>query len=137
MYNGQDAFLWLPTGFGKSICYECLPFLYDYRLQSKDSRSRSTVIVISPLISLMTDQVSSLKRRGVCAAILRSSFDKVERSLVANHRDLVVPGKYSLLFAAPEAVIDMPEWREVLLSSPLHVRVVAVAVDEAHCVSEW
>ena len=48
---------------------------------------------------------------------------------------LKIPGMYSILFASPEAVIGMPEWRDVLLSAP-H-RVVAVAVDEAHCVSKW
>lgn len=129
MFNGQDTFVWLPTGFGKSVCYECLPFLFDYKLR----RNNSTVIVISPLISLMTDQVLSLRKRGVSAAILSSSYGHIDRSLLASELDLT---KYSLLFAAPEAIIGMPKWRELLLSS-LYDQIVAVAVDEAHCVSKW
>ena len=54
--NGEDTFVWLPTGFGKSICYECLPFMFDFtlgRMQSADIKS--LVLVISPLMSLMID----------------------------------------------------------------------------------
>ena len=86
----------------------------------------------------MTDQVRSLKARKVSAAIMSSSFgEKIELSLVAKHRDLAVPGKFSLLFAAPEALIDVQGWREMMLSPPLSDQLVAIAVDEAHCVSKW
>ena len=51
MYEGRDVFLWLPTGFGKSICYEVLPFLFDFNLGKVDTES-SSVIVVSPLVSL-------------------------------------------------------------------------------------
>jgi superfamily II DNA helicase RecQ len=66
MYNGKDVLLWLPTGFGKSVCYEILPFIMDYRPGRCGSgqRSYSTVLVVSPLISLMVDQVTSLRQRG-------------------------------------------------------------------------
>ncbi len=68
----------------------------------------------------MTDQVQSLKTRGVSAAIMSSSFgEKIEKSLLADHLDLAVPGKFSLLFAAPEALIDVQGWREMMLSPPL------------------
>ena len=72
-------FVWLPTGFGKSICYEVLPFMYDYKAARKHQHSevtsgvsvaRSLVIVVSPLISLMTDQVMGLRDRSVAAAII-------------------------------------------------------------------
>ena len=59
LYEGRDVFLWLPTGFGKSICYEILPFLFDFKLGQADIKN-SMVLVVSPLLSLMIDQVSSL-----------------------------------------------------------------------------
>ena len=61
LYEGKDVFLWLPTGFGKSLCYEVLPFVMDDKL----GRHGSVVTVISPLVSLMADQVQSLRQRSV------------------------------------------------------------------------
>ena len=58
IYEGRDVFLWLPTTFGKSICHEVLPFLLDCKLGKSES---SIVIVVSPLVSLMVDQVASLR----------------------------------------------------------------------------
>ena len=63
IYDGKDVFLWLPTGFGKSICYETLPFVFDYKLERvSGTTSSSIVLVVSPLVSLMADQVSSLRK---------------------------------------------------------------------------
>ena len=65
VYEGMDVFVWLPTGYGKSVCYECLPFLFDMKLDRHTSEhGRSVVLIVSPLVSLMVDQVSSL--RGFC-----------------------------------------------------------------------
>ena len=128
IYEGKDVFLWLPTGFGKSLCYEVLPFLFDQKLD----KDNSTVIVVSPLISLMVDQVQSLRRRSVRAAIM-SSGSKVDKEFLATEDDL----RYGrLLFCAPEA-IDVSKWRDILAKSEFSSKVVAVAVDEAHCVSKW
>ena len=74
LYDGQDVFAWFPTGYGKSLCYQLmqlLPFLFDFKLkQTCSSRvKRSVVIVISSLVSLMVDQVSSLQQHGVSAAL--------------------------------------------------------------------
>ena len=69
LYNGKDVFLWLPTGFGKSICYEVLPFLFDYK-SSRAGPRNSTVLVVSPLVSLMVDQVCS---RRSCRTFSRCS----------------------------------------------------------------
>lgn len=137
MYDGRDVFLWLPTGFGKSICYEVLPFLFDCKLGKCDTVSSegSIVIVVSPLVSLMADQVASLRSRGVSAAIM-SGHKGVDKALLATDKD-VEAGKFSLLFCAPEAIIGSEKWRELLLRPPLSERVVAVAIDEAHCVSKW
>ena len=67
--NGKDVFLWLPTGFGKSICYEVLPFLFDYK-SSRAGPGNSTVLVVSPLVSLIVDQVCS---RRSCRTFSRCS----------------------------------------------------------------
>ena len=90
------------------------------------------MIVFSPLVSLMVDQVESLRRRSVSAAIL-SSGEKVPKGLLASE-DTVQ--SFSLLFCAPEA-IDTPKWRDVITKSEVSSRIVAIVVDEAHCVSKW
>ena len=84
MYEGKDVFLWLPTGFGKSLCYEVLPFVFDDKLRKLDSM----VVVVSPLISLMVDQVVNLRRRSVEAAIM-SSGTKVQKELLATEEEIL------------------------------------------------
>ena len=139
VYNGKDVFLWLPTGFGKSVCYELLPFVMDYKLGKRVSeeesarRSFSAVLVISPLVSLMIDQVTSLQERGVTAGIL-SGHSAVSEQLTVRAGSI---DEYSLLFSCPEAIVGVERCREMLLNAPLSERIVAVAVDEAHCVSKW
>ena len=128
VYEGKDVFLWLPTGFGKSLCYEVLPFVFDVKLARLDS----VVIVVSPLVSLMTDQTRSLRSRGVKTAIM-SSMGGVEKDLLATPEDLE---KSSFLFCAPEAIV-CGRWREALEKPELAGRVVAVVINEAHCVSKW
>ena len=72
LYEGRDVFAWFPTGYGKTICYQLLPFMFDMKLQCTTSppSERSGVLIISPLVSLMIDQVTSLQQRGVPAGIL-------------------------------------------------------------------
>ena len=136
IYDGKDVFLWLPTGFGKSICYETLPFVFDYKLERvSGTTSSSVVLVVSPLVSLMADQVSSLRKRGVKAAIL-GGHAGVAKELQVTVNDLR-SCDFSLLFSSPEAIAVAENWRQKLLTPPLSSRVVAIAVDEAHCVSKW
>ena len=70
IFDGKDVFVWLPTGFGKSICYEVLPFMFNKKLGTDNS----LVIVVSPLVSLMVDQVRSLRSRSVKASVMSSFF---------------------------------------------------------------
>ena len=137
VYDGDDVFLWLPTGCGKSVCYQAIPFLFDHKLGRKDlpAGRHSVCIVISPLISLMVDQVTRLRSVGVRCAILSGSSG-VDKSLLSSVEDVRV-GDYSLLFTAPEAIVHGDHWRNMLSEEPLHSRVVALAVDEAHCVYKW
>lgn len=137
IYDGKDVFLWLPTGYGKSLCYQCLPFLFDYKLSKVDlvpPSKKSVCLVVSPLVSLMVDQVVSLRGKGVHAAIL-SGNKGIDVKLLATDKE-IGDGSHSLLFSAPEA-LACDRWRQLLMEAPLSNQVVAIAIDEAHCVSQW
>ena len=116
--NGQDTLGVMPTGAGKSICYQ-VPALMRPGL----------ALVISPLISLMQDQVRSLQGAGIPAACLTSAQSQTERAQILH---AARQGKYKLLYAAPER-LETPGFRAFCQELPLAL----VAVDEAHCVSQW
>ena len=93
VYEGKDVFLWLPTGFGKSICYEALSFICDYRRREHSDTEAaalgpSLVLVISPLVALMTDHVLDLRRRDARAAVLSSGRSGLDEHLLATDEDL-------------------------------------------------
>ena len=81
VYDGRDVFVWLPTGFGKSLCYEALPFVSDWKRRRVDSKPTSVVLVVSPLLALMVDEVRSLRKRAVRSAIITAGSGGVEREL--------------------------------------------------------
>ena len=116
--QGRDSLVVLPTGGGKSLCYQ-VPALLSDRL----------TVVLSPLISLMKDQVDRLLSHGIQAAFLNSSLDFSDQRRV---RQGVAQGKYQLLFVAPERMQD--EGFVKLLDS---ANVGLFAIDEAHCISHW
>ena len=115
---GQDVFALLPTGGGKSLCFQ-LPALVRPGL----------TVVVSPLIALMKDQVDALQASGVAATFLNSSLepDEARRRLHGLHR-----GEFKLLYVAPERLM-LEGWAENLKAW----NVSCLAIDEAHCVSEW
>jgi ATP-dependent DNA helicase RecQ len=115
---GGDALVLMPTGGGKSLCFQ-LPALL----------REGTALVVSPLISLMQDQVAALRQLGVRAAFLNSSLDS--RDAYATERSLLA-GELDLLYVAPERLM-MPRMLEALAQS----RLALFAIDEAHCVSQW
>ncbi|HTQ11780.1 MAG TPA: DNA helicase RecQ [Fimbriimonadaceae bacterium] len=115
---GRDAFVLMPTGGGKSICYQ-IPALVQ----------EGTAIVVSPLISLMQDQVQGLAANGVAAALLNSSLTASEAAAVIRR---LRAGEVKILYAAPERV-NMPQFHELVAQ----VKLSLVAIDEAHCVSQW
>jgi ATP-dependent DNA helicase RecQ len=115
---GGDALVLMPTGGGKSLCYQ-LPALL----------REGTAIVVSPLIALMQDQVAALRQLGVRAAFLNSTLDA--RGALLIERDLEA-GKLDLLYVAPERLM-MPRMLELAAGSKLAL----FAIDEAHCVSQW
>ena len=115
---GQDSLVLMPTGGGKSVCYQVPAQL-----------RAGTALVVSPLIALMQDQVSALHELGVPAAFLNSSLSREEQDdVVMQLRD----GELRLLYIAPERLIQ-PGTRALLRSLPISL----IAVDEAHCVSQW
>jgi len=119
---GRDAVVVLPTGAGKSTCYQ-LPAVLHHRA------GRGTTIVVSPLIALMNDQVEGLRGRGIPAAAIHSQLDDEAR----NHafRSLM-RGELALIYVSPErAVLD--GFKRLLARAPIAM----VAIDEAHCVSQW
>jgi ATP-dependent DNA helicase RecQ len=115
---GGDALVLMPTGGGKSLCYQ-LPALL----------REGTALVVSPLIALMQDQVAALRQLGVRAAFLNSSLEAREAQAI--ERDLEA-GRLDLLYVAPERLM-MPRMLELLARSKLAL----FAIDEAHCVSQW
>ena len=134
VYDGSDVFVWLPTGYGKSICYQVLPYLFDSKLGRVDASpvDQCVVLVISPLISLIVDQVTALQLQGVGAAILSGNAG-VNKKLMATVTDIQA-GKFKLMFSSPEAVTGPSKWKDLMLTSPLCHQIVALVVDEAHCV---
>ncbi|HEY2476126.1 MAG TPA: DNA helicase RecQ [Candidatus Cybelea sp.] len=115
---GRDAVALLPTGGGKSLCYQ-LPALLEDGL----------TLVVSPLIALMKDQVDALEANGIRATFLNSSIDSIA---AARRLEGLDRGEYRLLYVAPERVV-LPRFLACLQQWNLR----RIAVDEAHCVSEW
>ena len=130
--SGKDVFLWLPTGYGKSVCFELLPFLFDHKLGRIGTRCCSLVLVLSPLIALMVNQVVNLRKIGIKVAIMSGS-SQVGPTMQANEMDLK---ECSLLYSVPEAILGH-KWRDCIEMSEVSNRIVAIVVDEAHCVSKW
>ena len=116
--NGLDCVVLMPTGGGKSLCYQIPPLV-----------TGGCALVVSPLIALMQDQVAALDRLGVAAACLNSSMSGTEQATVTRRlRD----GELRLLYVAPERVLQ-PRTVEALQSASISL----IAIDEAHCVSQW
>src|SRR5262249_15384404 len=116
--DGRDSLVVLPTGGGKSLCYQAPAVLRG-----------GTTVVVSPLISLMKDQVDSLRACGIAAAQLDSSLSLSERNSVESD---LRRGKVAILFLSPEKLVQSDLYRTFA-----EVGVRSFAIDEAHCISHW
>lgn len=123
--KGQDVFVSLSTGSGKSLCYWALPHAFDYIRK----KSNSMILVVSPLVALMQDQVSVLVNKGIRAVEVGSASAQVEEEIRA--------GRFQVLFFSPECLLTRLDWRDVLFSSIFQDQLIAFIVDEAHCVKQW
>lgn len=118
LLGGRHVLGVLPTGAGKSLCYQVPALL-----------TEGLTVVVSPLISLMQDQVAALRKRGIPAAYLNSSLSAQDQRTILN---LALSGQARLLYCAPERLVSLSRLvRDAAVTVPL------LAVDEAHCIVEW
>ena len=124
--SGRDCFVTLPTGYGKSAIFHALPLCASALLERFSGTSvRCGVVVISPLVSLMTDQVSKLRRVGISSVVQLSEFSPL-------------PEAITHLFTSPEALMVGSRSRKYLLQSDDFLNsILAIVVDEAHCIVKW
>ena len=116
--SGDDCLCIMPTGGGKSLCYQ-LPSV----------ARKGTTLVVSPLIALMKDQVDGLNERGISAAFVNSALNSNEQEERLLRFSV---GEYDMLYVAPER-FRSPRFREALQKADVQL----LAIDEAHCISEW
>ena len=127
-FSGKDLYFSVPTGFGKSLIFQSIPLVIDHL---KDQAIGTTMaIVVSPLKSLMQDQVEQLKRTGVSAAAV---FDGQSEDILKG----IENSDYSLVYSSPESMLSIERWRRILTSPDFRNRCQLLVIDEAHCVVHW
>ncbi len=126
--SGRDVFVCLPTGYGKSLCFALLPAIFDV---IRRVLKKSLVVVVSPLNSLMQDQVSSYCAKGISAICVGDSH------MNKDTRKRIKGGEYQLIFTSPEALFTTTQWLDTLSSELFQSNLVGLIVDEAHCIKKW
>lgn len=125
---GKNVFVNLPTGFGKSLIFQCLPIVAD--IVHGQPRGSSVIVVISPLRSLMEDQVHYLN--GICIpAIAITDLEDPETI------QQVLNGNFIVVFGSPECLLSTAVWRGIFKSESFTEKLIGVAIDEAHCITQW
>eukprot|EP00794_Sanderia_malayensis_P014722 gene14722-16256_t len=128
-FHGKHLYFSAPTGYGKSLIFQAIPLIADHLLDK--CQFTSSVLIISPLQSLMIDQVSKLKKLGICAvAIYGEQTEDV-------FKEIEEGGAYTHIYTSPESMLNTGRWRKFLASNTFQNDCVCVAFDEAHCIAQW
>jgi superfamily II DNA helicase RecQ len=122
----KNTLIILPTGFGKTVVTAALPFAFD--IAKGESRVKSMVICVAPLVALMQDQERRLKDYGLTVAILKNDDELLQK---------VRDGKFQILLTSPEMLLDIGNVRSMIHEQEIQEKVCALVVDEAHCISSW
>ena len=125
--SGNDTFVALPTGYGKSIIYGLLPRVFDSLRPGMHDAGDSIAIIVCPLKALMKDQTSHFRNIGISAAFGGEPNISMDR---------FIRGEFQLIFLSPEC-LNGRAWREILKSNVYQKKVIAFVVDEAHLIKNW
>ena len=124
-------FVSLPTGFGKSLCFQNVPFAWDFLFwRTFGEDAQSILLVVEPTIPIMVDQCASLAEKGTSVAYI--NHEQQNEDVKKN----VVAGKYRFVYISPESILGVPRFRDMLLTLPYQELLVGIIV-EVHCVSQW
>jgi len=126
---GQHTLLIMPTGMGKSICYQLPGLVLADRLRQQNPAAKPLTLVVSPLIALMKDQVDNLTQKGIDACLINSTLDRPDREAAYQR---IAAGRHDFLYVTPER-FRKPEFLTAIEQRDF----VLLAVDEAHCISQW
>ena len=127
-FQKKNIFINVPTGFGKSLIYQRLPFVADVLYERP--RGSSVIVAISPLRSLMNDQVEYLMSIGIPATAIS---DEEDPDIVQQ----VMNGTYIVIYGSPECLLSMSVWRSIFQCQSFTEMLIGVAIDEAHCIVHW
>ena len=134
--RGRDVFVSLPTGSGKSLCYTCIPWTFD-ELKKTGRQPKSIIVVVSPLVALMKDQVAALIRIGVNAVYVCGQEAETDEKVVEELHEGLYQVHVHVVFFSPESLLTVEMWRDMLQTDVYRDNIVGFMVDEAHRVKKW
>ena len=146
IYSGRDVIAVLPTGYGKSIIFYLLPGLFFHKMNSRSTPTESpfhpVIVVVSPLNSLISDQIRRSTEGKLKAAILNARNAKNSNELeleetCETNSCWLKDAKYDIIFTHAEAVLSCKKGIELFQSAPYQRCVHGIIIDEAHCIIEW
>ncbi len=128
-FKGKDVYFSAPTGYGKLLIFQAIPLEADFLLEQ--ATMTSCILVVSPLQSLMLDQIQLLREKGISAAGIYA--DQTKEVL----EEIATGGIHTVIFTSPESMLATDHWRRFLSLVTLAEHCVGVAFDEAHFISQW